>query len=237
MNKMMKFGIASLLSLSLSGQVMAAFTLSGTRFIYEEGKKNISVDVNNTADRTYGGQVWIDNQSQASGVYMVPNPPFFKLAPKQKQIIRIMKTDGGGAALPRDRESLFWLNVQEIPPKPEKTGEPLLSIALATQVKLIYRPQGLSQGRKGAEMKVELAYKGNSSYLKNPTPYYFAITKVKVNGQVLKLNRGEDLAVSILAPFSEQSVAGIPAGAKSVSIEAINDWGGVETYILKGDKG
>nr|WP_276591080.1 fimbrial chaperone [Escherichia coli] len=212
---------------------MAAFTLSGTRFIYEEGKRNISVDVTNASDNTYGGQVWIDNESQASGVYMVPTPPFFKLAPKQKQIVRIARTDSG-TPLPADRESLFWLNVQEIPPKPEKSDEAVLSIALATRVKLIYRPKSLVQERKNAEKKVEVLQKDGSSYLKNPTPYYFAITKVKVNGQDIRLSKEEDMAVSMLAPFSEQKVKGIPAGAKSVSIEAINDWGGAETYTLKG---
>lgn len=233
MNNVLKWGTASLLSLVLCGQAMAAFTLSGTRFIYEEGKRNISVDVTNASDNTYGGQVWIDNESQASGVYMVPTPPFFKLAPKQKQIVRIARTDSG-TPLPADRESLFWLNVQEIPPKPEKSDEAVLSIALATRVKLIYRPKSLVQERKNAEKKVEVLQKDGTSYLKNPTPYYFAITKVKVNGQNIRLSKEEDMAVSMLAPFSEQKVKGIPAGAKSVSIEAINDWGGAETYTLKG---
>lgn len=233
MNNVLKWGTASLLSLVLCGQAMAAFTLSGTRFIYEEGKRNISVDVTNASDNTYGGQVWIDNESQASGVYMVPTPPFFKLAPKQKQIVRIARTDSG-TPLPADRESLFWLNVQEIPPKPEKSDEAVLSIALATRVKLIYRPKSLVQERKNAEKKVEVLQKDGTSYLKNPTPYYFAITKVKVNGQNIRLSKEEDMAVSMLAPFSEQKVKGIPARAKSVSIEAINDWGGAETYTLKG---
>ncbi|HAK5377185.1 TPA: fimbrial chaperone [Salmonella enterica] len=235
MNKMMKLGMASLLSLSLCSQAMAAFTLSGTRFIYEEGRKNISMDVTNAADDTYGGQVWIDNESQSSGVFMVPEPPFFKLTPKQRQIVRIIKTDTT-TALPADRESLFWLNVQEIPPKAEKGDEPMLSIALATRVKLIYRPKGLKQGRRDAEKKVEVIQKNGNSYLKNPTPYYFAIIGVKVNGQDVRLSKKEDMAVSMLAPFSEQVVKGIPANAKSVSIEAINDWGGAETYTLKGGK-
>ena len=52
---------------------------------------------------------------------MVPQPPFFKVGAKQKQIIRIMKTD---SSLPTDRESLFWLNVQEVPPKPDVKRKP-----------------------------------------------------------------------------------------------------------------
>ncbi|EHG1560880.1 fimbrial chaperone protein, partial [Salmonella enterica subsp. enterica serovar Enteritidis] len=50
MNKMMKWGLVSLLSLAVSGQAMAAFVLNGTRFIYEEGRKNTSFEVTNQAD-------------------------------------------------------------------------------------------------------------------------------------------------------------------------------------------
>lgn len=87
---------------------MAAFVLNGTRYIYEEGKRNISFEVTNNAEKTYGGQVWIDNHDQGDEVYMVPQPPFFKVPAKQKQIIRIINTDTN---LPKDRESLLWLNV------------------------------------------------------------------------------------------------------------------------------
>lgn len=124
----------SLVSFVLSGQAMAAFTLNGTRFIYEEGKKNIPVGVTNNSDDTYGGQVWVDNVSQGSGVYMVPTPPFFRLDPKQTQIVRIMNPDS--SSLPKDRESLFFLNVQEIPPKPKDDGNHL-AVAMNTRVKLI----------------------------------------------------------------------------------------------------
>ncbi len=44
--------------------------------------------------------VWIDNTNQGNGVYMVPQPPFFKVSPKQKQIIRIMNTDSNLAEGP-----------------------------------------------------------------------------------------------------------------------------------------
>ncbi|EAV4561027.1 fimbrial chaperone protein, partial [Salmonella enterica] len=53
MNKMMKWGLVSLLSLAVSGQAMAAFVLNGTRFIYEEGRKNTSFEVTNQADETF----------------------------------------------------------------------------------------------------------------------------------------------------------------------------------------
>ncbi|ECG8516350.1 fimbrial chaperone protein [Salmonella enterica subsp. salamae] len=226
----MKWGVTSLLTLALCGQAMAAFTISGTRFIYAEGRKNISFEVTNNSDDTYGGQVWVDNISQNSGVYMVPTPPFFKVNAKQKQIVRIIKTDGG--TLPTDRESLFWLNIQEIPPKP-KTDENVLSVAVNTRVKLFYRPKSLVEGRKNAEKKIEVVHRGGA-YLKNSTPYYFAIAKVKVNGKEIPLTAKEEEALAILAPFSEVAVSKLPSETKTISVDAINDWGGVENHVLKG---
>lgn len=231
MNKMVKWGLSALLAFTLSGQALAAFTVSGTRFIYEEGKKNVSFEVTNNANDTYGGQVWVDNISESNGVYMVPTPPFFKVSPKQKQIVRIMKTDGG--ALPSDRESLFWLNIQEIPPKPKTDGN-VLSVAINTRVKVFYRPKALAADRKGAEKKIEVIRRNGITYLKNPTPYYFAVAKVKVNGKDVALKSDEEQKLAILAPSGEVAISQVPVTAKNISVDTINDWGGVENHVLKG---
>lgn len=229
MNKLGQAALAALLSLSFCSQSMAAFVLNGTRFIYEEGKKNLSFEVTNNADKTYGGQVWIDNTTQGDGVYMVPQPPFFKVGPKQKQIIRIMNTD---ANLPKDRESLFWLNVQEVPPKPEvKDGDgSVLAIAMNTQVKLIYRPAAIQAGRKDAEKQLKLEQRGNETWLKNPTPYYMAIVSVKHDGKAVSLSESAQKAVSQLKPFGEVNLDKKVNG--TVTIEAINDWGGAQSYEI-----
>ncbi|EHX8894539.1 fimbrial chaperone [Escherichia coli] len=230
MNKLGKAALAALLSLSFCSQSMAAFVLNGTRFIYEEGKKNVSFEVTNNADKTYGGQVWIDNTNQGNGVYMVPQPPFFKVSPKQKQIIRIMNTDSN---LPKDRESLFWLNVQEVPPKPEvKDGEgSVLAIAMNTRVKLIYRPASIKDGRKDAEKQVKLEQRGNETWLKNPTPYYIAIVSIKQDGKDIALQNNILTSLAQLKPFSEVSLGKRING--SVNIEAINDWGGIQKYEIR----
>ncbi|EFB2482972.1 fimbrial chaperone [Escherichia coli] len=229
MNKLVKQGIISLLAMSLCGNAMAAFVLNGTRFIYEEGKRNVSFEVTNNADETYGGQVWIDNSNQGSGVYMVPAPPFFKVGTKQKQIIRIIKTE---TPLPSDRESLFWLNVQEIPPKPKNTDGNVLSVAVNTRVKLIYRPESLIKERKDAEKKIELIHLGEDSFLSNPTPYYFAIVGISVNGQPLKLTDTEQNALAVLEPFGKACLGKRNVRGR-ISVEAVNDWGATETFDLQ----
>jgi len=226
-NKLGKVALVALLYISFCNQSMAAFVLNGTRFIYEEGKKNTSFEVTNNADRTYGGQVWIENPSQNNGVYMVPQPPFFKVGAKQKQIIRIMNTDSN---LPKDRESLFWLNVQEVPPKPEvKDGEgSVLAIAMNTRVKLIYRPGSIKDGRKDAEKKLKLEHRGKETWLINPTPYYMAVVSVKHDGKDITLSDNVMKEVAQLKPFSDVNLGKKMNG--KIRVDAVNDWGGVQTY-------
>ena len=203
MNKFSKVLLSAALSLAVAGQSMAAFVLNGTRYIYEEGKKNISFEVTNQSDRTYGGQVWVDNTTQGDAVYIVPSPPFFKADAKQKQIIRLMNVND---SLPKDRESLFLLNIQEVPQKPKETEGNVLSIAMNTQVKLIYRPKQLVGKREDAEKQIQVVNRDGQTWLKNPTPYYFAITGVKENGKYITLPTSVAGAVARFAPQSEVSL-------------------------------
>lgn len=45
--------------------------------------------------------------------------------------------------LPADRESIFYFNVREIPPKSNKANT--LQIALQTRIKLFWRPKALKK--------------------------------------------------------------------------------------------
>lgn len=233
MSKVLKRALKKALMVStillMSHQTMAAFSLNGTRFIYEEGKKNISFEVSNGAKETYGGQVWVDNTTQnKDDVYIVPSPPFFKVKPEQKQIVRLMNVN---PALPKDRESLFWLNVQEVPPKPEQAEGSVLAIAMNTQVKLLYRPKVLVEGRKDAEKQMTLVHEGGRTLLKNPTPYYFAVVGLKHNGAKVTVSDKTLNALAQLAPYGSVDLGADLKGP--VSVEAVNDWGGVQTYTLK----
>lgn len=224
----MKATLAVVLTTTLMSSAMAAFTLNGTRFIYEEGKKNISLEITNNAEETYGGQVWIDNVSQGSTeVFMVPSPPVFKLNAGGKHVIRLINVN---PALPTDRESMFRINAQELPPKPKFTEGGGIAIAMNTQIKLIYRPKTLVEGRKDAEKKLTTVTKG-TTWIKNPTPYYFAVTGVKVNGKAVPLPKGKEAGLAMLAPFSEVDT-GVNLNGK-VTLQAINDWGGVQDYAIE----
>lgn len=229
MSKVNQLLIGTVLTLMLSSQAIAAFTLNGTRFIYEEGKKNLSFEVTNNADVTYGGQIWIDNVTHGKDdVFIVPSPPFFKVAEKQKQIVRLLKVNDN---FPKDRESLYWLNVQEVPPKPKNSEGNVLAIAMNLQVKLIYRPKALIEGRKNAERKIVREIRNGVIYLKNPTPYYFAVIDIKHNDRSFPLSDKVTEPLAMFSPFSEVALGTSDLKGK-VTIETINDWGGTEVHSL-----
>lgn len=233
MNKktfLLKMALPALLAGILAVPAQAAFTLNGTRYIYDEGKKNISFEVTNNSQETYGGQVWIDNVSQGkSDVFIVPSPPFFKVNGGSKQIMRLMTVSD---ALPKDRESLFMLNVQEVPPKPKNAEGNVIAIAMNTRLKVIYRPKGLAEQRKEAEKQLTLVNRDGSLWIKNPTPYYFAVTAVKSQGKPVKLSDEAAQSLSQLAPFSEVDTRGRGLSGE-ISVDALNDWGGVVNYVVR----
>ncbi|PSU14955.1 fimbrial chaperone [Photobacterium kishitanii] len=213
---------------TFSQSASAAFVLNGTRYIYDEGRKNISIEITNQSKETYGGQVWIQNTLQSKDeIAFVPMPSFFKVEGKQTQIVRIMKiTD----KLPQNKESIFWLNVQEIPPI-NKDENNVMVVAVNTQVKLIYRPTSIIKGRENAESKMTLKKEGAFYALNNPTPYYFAVTELKVNGKAIKLSKTLGNQLSMIAPQSSVLLSDVHLTPSSkVIIEAIDDYGATNAY-------
>lgn len=215
--------------LFVSEYASAAFVLNGTRYVFPGDRKNMSFEISNNSDSTYGGQVWIDNLSESkSEIYFVPSPPVFKIDAGKKQIVRLLNVND---KLPGDRESLFLINAQELPPKSEQADGSVLAIAMNTQVKLFYRPSAIADGRSDAESQLTIVKKGNEIWLKNPTPYYFAITGIKVNGSEVSIPKDKVVDLVAFKPMSEVNT-GISSASGKVSVKAINDWGGVKEYEI-----
>ncbi|EFA28624.1 Gram-negative pili assembly chaperone domain protein [Haemophilus influenzae HK1212] len=96
--------------------------ITGTRVIYPAGQKNVIVKLENNDDSAALVQAWIDNGNpNADPKYtktpFVITPPVSRVEAKSGQSLRITFT--GGEPLPEDRESLFYFNLLDIPPKPD----------------------------------------------------------------------------------------------------------------------
>lgn len=223
--------LTGIISLCLfSSFANAAFILDSTRYIYDEGQKSVSLTIKNESEYKYGGQVWIDNiDNNDEHAFFSPSPMVFKLNQKQSQIVRIVNINDN---LPKDKESLFWLNVQEIPPASKGEGNSL-SLAINNRVKLIYRPVILKKDRVDAEKNIKYINSGSEACLENTTPYYFAISEVKVNGKSMNLNSDVKNKLGIFSPHSKVCLGKLNA-SENISITAFNDYGVAIDYNLRG---
>ncbi|WP_181314903.1 fimbria/pilus periplasmic chaperone [Photobacterium phosphoreum] len=219
-----KILLAVFLPLIVSNSANAALALDVTRYIYNGNTSFISAIANNESDKMYGGQVWIDNITESdTRPTFVTTPSFFKINGKGRQVFRIMKMSDH---MPKDKESIYWLNLQEIPPANKGNG---LSMAIRTRVKLIYRPEAIIEGRSGAEKNITIQHLPGQQWLVNSTPYIFTISDVFDNkNKSLIFNNMDKDNLSMFRPGDKVNITG--KIVKSVS--ALNDYGSLETYVL-----
>jgi len=219
--------LLTVLLLTYSCFSLSALTVDQTRYIFESNQESISIVVENTARQTYGGQAWIENiQGTDTRPAFIVTPSFFKVPGESKQVLRVIKVL---KTMPEDRESIFWVNLQEIPPANKEGG---LSIALRTKVKLFYRPAGLVLGRKAAEEELLLVKKSGNTELANTTPYIFTITKLlDTQDRAIILDKQ---AQSKLMMFTPGESVILPMNSTVKSVMSIDDQGQVEQYFIDG---
>lgn len=211
----MKSIILFFISLFIINTSYAGVIISGTRVIYNEGNKNVSINVKNPDKMPYLIQSWIDDFEEKKQSKFTITPPLFRLNPDKENTLRIFLTEEG---LPSDQESLFWLNIKTIPAT-EKT-ENSLKIAFKTQMKLIYRPKSLKDVNFEEEQKkLSWSKERGKVIVYNPTPYFMNFQTIKFNGKLV-----DD--VSYAKPFSTKSFDINDNNEHGlISWELINDYG------------
>lgn len=200
----------------------ASISLSATRVIYEGTQRDVSINVVNNSNNETLIQSWLEQEenNQNSMLFAV-TPPLAKIKGNQKQLLRILYL---GSGLPQDKESVFWLNVQDIPQQAE--GENKLQLALRQRVKLFYRPAGLTGTASQAPTKLTVKAMKNRLELYNPTPYHINMISFRQGGLKIKgrmILPGESLTLEA-------------TGIRTLGefyITVINDFGGLSTYTSK----
>lgn len=162
-----------------SFQACADIVISGTRIIYPQSSKDVVVGLENRGNKPLLVQTWLDDgrddvNPQELKLPFVITPPVSRIDPKKGQSLRITYM---GKSLPQDRETLYWFNVLEIPPKSKAAnGENLnqLQLAFRTRIKFIFRPDGLKGNPLDAAANVTWSQKkeGNTVQLVVMTPTY-----------------------------------------------------------------
>lgn len=218
-----------ILFFTLSSQ--ANVVILGTRIIYEADKKNISIQLENNSERPALVQAWLDDgrtnvDPSTIKLPFVITPPVSRMDAKSQQVLRIRYT---GEPLAQDRESLFYFNLFDIPPKPSKKelekNPNYLQFAVNNRLKFFFRPSKLPYPVTDAYQKVNWQVNGKTLVVKNPTPYhitYLAI-ELKQGSKIYKVKNAD-----MVAPFSEASFDLVQPvkGKAEVHWHIINDYGG-----------
>lgn len=198
--------IAALLALAPCAQ--ATVKIEGTRLIYFGQYKEASINIVNQSSSELAVQSWVtrEDDDATSPVPFAVVQPLVRLDAQQHHLLRILYA---GAGLPSDVESVFLLNVMEIPLKPEAADS--VQFAVRQRLKLFYRPAGLAGS--SSEAVPQLVWSrtdGQTLTVTNPSAFHLSLVDVQVDkgGQVqvlddyLLLKPGERKVFSTQAPIS-----------------------------------
>ncbi|RBQ32888.1 fimbrial assembly protein [Rahnella variigena] len=224
MKKMILRCVAVLMLAGACYPAVAAVNLDRTRIIYNASDKSVSVMLENQSkELPYLAQVWLENaQGEKITSPLVALPPMQRIDAGQKSQIRILQLPET-AGLPKDRESLFYFNVREVPPKSDMAN--VMQVAIQSRVKLFFRPAELRKLLKADwQEQLQVSRLSNGLKLTNPTPFYITV------GYLGKDNKGNASGFDsvMLAPFATESLTGSQYVSDRYSLGYMDDYGGLQ---------
>lgn len=227
--------LATSLALLASSTAQAALTISSTRVIQPSDRQSTSIVVANPSQRPYAAQAWINTEADdnTTAAPLIASPALFRIDPAGEQTVQLNRLPND---LPKDRESVFYFNLQEIPQADDKPSNSL-TIALRTRIKVFYRPTQL-KGRPQDHLQ-NLAWSVQTLdgkphlVVDNPSPYYFTFNQL-----TLRSAKGsEKIAARKMAiPMGRQTyplkTSTVQDGLQ-VEFTTINDYGGLTPELSR----
>jgi chaperone protein EcpD len=213
-------------------EASAAVVITGTRIVYPAQEREVTVKLNNNGRSPSLVQAWVDAGDSTSTptsatAPFVLSPPVFRIDPGKGQSMRLAFT---GGELPQDRESVFYLNVLEIPPKAEGDVVNRLDMAFRSRIKVFYRPTGLN-GRPSdapATMTWQLRRSGEDYVVEayNPTAFHVSQTELVImSGTDRHPAQNGMIAPGERKQFRVEGMKNRGSAPLQVEFQAINDYG------------
>ncbi len=223
------------MTLALLSNAHASVVIAGTRVVVNAEEREATIKLSNEGKSPALTQAWLDTgdaSAPPSGIDVpfTVAPPIARIDPGKAQTLRIHYT---GEPLPADKESVFWLSVLEIPPKP--TAEELeankLQLAFRSRIKLFFRPAGL-QG-EASEAPARIAWHvvksdhGLALQASNPTAYHVSFSSVALlDGARSATNDAGGMVAPGQTTMFPLAGKVDPDTATTIRYQAINDYGG-----------
>ncbi|KWE37750.1 molecular chaperone [Burkholderia territorii] len=207
----------------LAGAAHAAIVPDRTRVIFNEGEQAAIVTITNKSTTyPYLVQSWLeDTKGNRVTTPLMVVPPLQRVEANERNVLRIAKLPG--TALPADRESVFYLNIREVPPKSDMPNT--LQIALHTQMKLFYRPKAVQPARDEdwtLPMTLRVDAAAHKLVFDNPTPYHVTVVEVTAGAQKTPV----PIEPVMVSPMSTADVPFKAATPSTLFVTHIDDYGG-----------
>jgi chaperone protein EcpD len=219
----------------------AGITINGTRVVYPANEREVSLSMVNDGKEARLIQAWIDTgdaseRAETSKAPFVITPPMSRVDPGKGQTIRIMFTGAGN--LPQDRETVFWLNVLEIPPKPKAgtdAADNFMQLAVRSRLKLFYRPKGLQGSADAAVDQTHWRLVSNGQgydvECTNDTAFNVSFSDVSFKGA----KEQESVSKGGMCPAKGKGtfpISGTPDVGGKLVVTVINDFGGFNPHEM-----
>jgi len=176
----------------LAAPASASVVIATTRVVFPAQQQEVTVKLSNEGNRPALVQAWVDDGRRQAKLeeLQVPfslAPALFRLDAGKGQSLRIFHS---GEAMAQDRESLFWLNVLDVPPKGAGS---FLQFSVRSRIKLLYRPLRLPGRPENAHQRLvwQLSREGRQWVLQasNPGAYYVNLASLDLHqpGKTIEL--------------------------------------------------
>ena len=218
----------------------AGVIIYGTRVIYPADQQEVVVRLENKGDRPALVQTWLDtgdirSTPTTAQTPFTLSPPIFRIEPNQQQAMRLRYSGDAG---PADRESLYWLNVLEIPPVTAGSEQNnLIELAFRTRIRVYLRPPKLPYPVGSAPAKLQWALvshnQGFALQATNPTPYHISLTSVDLlsDGKRFSKAANQEPNDSLMMPAGDVKLFALPQlrnrpnGKPQVEFTTVSDYG------------
>lgn len=223
---------AGLLGVFAVSQATAGISLSSTRLVFDGQHKEAGITVRNNGEDVLI-QSWVDTDTvAATSVPFAVTPPLVRVSGDEQQLLRVIYE---GTGMPSDRESVVWLNVQEIP-QAAKTQN-TLQLAVRQRIKVFFRPAGLKDNAylAPAELVWQLDDLDGKRVLKvsNPGVYHVSIADITLVAGVINEHPFDSMMIAPgeLKTFSLKQLG--PAQPARLIFSSINDYGAQDRYTAQ----
>jgi len=221
---------------AVSPHATAGIVVDGTRVVYPATKREVTINIRNPSTTPSLVQAWLDAgdphaKPGESKVPFVLTPPLFRIDPTKVQSLRVVYTHD---PLPKDRESLFWLNVLDIPPRAALNSDlpNQLELAFKHRMKVFFRPRGLAGSAADAPARLTWKLLSRDGKLvgieaSNPTAYHVSLIAVTAMAGSQPVHVKADM----VDPFATRSFdlrdpVAAPKGTVALEYWFVNDYGG-----------